>query len=289
MIGRPNVGKSTLINRIMGEKLVITSDKPQTTRNAIRCIHTDDEAQMIFIDTPGITRAKNKLGDYMVKAAENTFSDVDVVVYLIEPYQKPGPGDKHILELDKKTKRPVILVINKIDLIPKEEILGVIGSWKDLADWTAIIPLSASKGDGTDELLTVVRQHLPEGPKYFPEDMLMDQPERFIVSELIREKILRLLKDEVPHGIAVEIDSMKERPGKDLIDIEATIYCERKTHKGILIGKGGSMLKRIGSQARRDIEFFLKQPVNLQLFVKIRENCRDRPFDLGELGYKEQK
>ncbi|MGI6109087.1 MAG: GTPase Era [Eubacteriaceae bacterium] len=289
IIGRPNVGKSTLLNRIMGEKLVITSDKPQTTRNAIRCIHTDDQAQMIFIDTPGITRSKNKLGDYMVKAAENTFADVDAVVYIIEPDQKPGPGDKHILELVNKTRRPVILAINKIDTIPKEEILGVINNWKDLAKWTAIIPISASKGDGTGELLDVIRQQLSEGPKYFPEDMVMDQPERFIVSELIREKILRLLKNEVPHGIAVEIDSMKPRKGKDLIDIEATVFCERKTHKGILIGKNGSMLKKIGSQARRDIEFFLKQPVNLQIFVKVRENWRDRPFDLGELGYKEQK
>lgn len=288
IVGRPNVGKSTLLNQIMGEKILITSEKPQTTRNAIRCIYTDDDSQMIFIDTPGITRAKNKLGDYMIKAAEKTFGDVDTIVYLIEPDEKPGAGDRHILELINKAKVPVILAVNKIDTIPKEEILKVISNWKDLADWDDIIPISAAKGDGTKELLELIRKNLPEGPQYFPEDMIIDQSERFIVAELIREKILRLLRNEVPHGIAVEVDSMKERPKKNLIDIEATIYCERKTHKAILIGKGGSMLKKIGSQARRDIEFFLKQPVNLQLFVKVRENWRDRMSDLGDLGYKEE-
>ncbi len=289
IIGRPNVGKSTLLNQILGEKIVITSDKAQTTRNAIRCIYTDDEAQIVFIDTPGITRAKNELGSYMLKAAEKTFNEVDVLVYLIEPDTKPGKMDQHILESLKRTKTPVILAINKVDLAPRENVLGVIDAWKDLHPWKDIIPISAAKGENVKDLVELIKQDLPEGPQYFPDDMIIDQPERFVISELIREKLLRSLDQEVPHGIAVEVDSVKARKNKDLIDIEATIFCERKSHKQIIIGKGGSMIKKIGSQARRDIEYFLKQPVNLQLFVKVTENWRDRPFLLSELGYKEEK
>jgi len=287
IVGRPNVGKSTLLNNIMEEKLVITSAKPQTTRNAIRCIYTDEYAQMVFIDTPGMHRPKNKLGDYMQKAAENTVSDVDAVLYLVEPETKIGPGDQYILEMLKNCGTPVILVINKIDLLPKEEILLTIAAYQKYDFLKCIIPISAAKGDGIKELLDAITKLLDPGPMFFPADMIIDQSERWIVQELIREKLLNLLKDEVPHGIAVEVTSMKPRKGKDIVDIEATIYCERKTHKGILIGKGGSMLTKIGSQARKDIEFFLKSKVNLQLWVKVRSDWRDSNFDLKDLGYSE--
>lgn len=287
IVGRPNVGKSTLLNNIMGEKLVITSTKPQTTRNAIRCIYTDDHSQMVFIDTPGMHRPKNKLGDYMQKAAENTIKDVDVVLYLVEPETKIGPGDQYILEKLRLGKTPVILIINKIDLLPKEEILITIAAYQKYDFLHSIIPISAVKGDGVKELLIIINGILEPGPMFFPGDMIIDQSERWIVQELIREKLLNLLNEEVPHGIAVEVTSMKPRKNKDIIDIEATIFCERKTHKGILIGKGGSMLTKIGSQARKDIEFFLKTQVNLQLWVKVRADWREKNFDLKDLGYFE--
>lgn len=287
VVGRPNVGKSTLLNQIMGEKLLITSDKPQTTRNAIRCIYTDDQAQMVFIDTPGMHRPKNKLGDYMQKAAENTIADVDLVLYLVEPETKIGPGDQFILDKLESLGTPVILVMNKIDRIPKEELLACIKLYEDYDFLKAIIPISAIKGDGIGVLVSEIKKELQPGPHFFPEDMIIDQSERFIVAELIREKALNLLKDEVPHGVAVEVTSMKPRKNKDLIDIEATIFCERKTHKGIIIGKGGSMLTKIGSQARRNIEFFLKTQVNLQLWVKVRADWREKNFDLKDLGYFE--
>ena len=286
IIGRPNVGKSTLINRIMGEKLLITSEKPQATRNAIRCIHTEKHAQMIFIDTPGMHRPKNKLGDFMQKAAVDTLEDVDAVLYIVEPEQKMGPGDRYILELLAKIKTPVILLINKIDTLPKEELLPVIALYQPY-DFAAIIPISAYKGDGIDAVMQLIRDVLPEGPQYFPEDMIIDQSERFIVAELIREKAMKLLRDEVPHGIAVEILKMHTREDKAMVDIEATIFCERASHKGMIIGKQGAMLKKIGSQARRDIEFFLKMPVNLQCWVKVREDWREKQYDLKDLGYSE--
>lgn len=287
IIGRPNVGKSTLLNNILGEKMVITSHKPQTTRNAIRCIYTDDDAQMIFIDTPGMTKPKNKLGNYMQKAATGSLTDVEAVVFIMEPEKKLGPSDKEILNTLSKLKVPVIAVINKIDTVEKEKLLEVIAGLQEYDFFTHIIPISALKGDGVDILVEELKKCLPEGPEYFPKDMIIDQSERFIISELIREKILRLTNEEIPHGTAVEIDSLKTRPGKDIIDIDATIFCERKSHKRILIGKNGSMLKKIGTQARKDIEFFLKQPVNLKLWVKVRDNWRDRPFDLSDLGYKD--
>lgn len=287
IVGRPNVGKSTLLNNIMGEKLVITSAKPQTTRNAIRCIYTDEQAQMVFIDTPGMHRPKNRLGDYMQKAAENTVSDVDAVLYLVEPEIKIGPGDQYILEKLKSSGTPVILVINKIDLLPKEDVLVTIAAYQKYDFLNAIIPISAVQGDGVKELLNIITGLLTPGPMFFPADMIIDQSERWIVQELIREKLLNLLNDEVPHGIAVEVTAMKPRKGKEIIDIEATIFCERKTHKGILIGKGGSMLTKIGTQARKDIEFFLKSKVNLQLWVKVRSDWRDKNFDLKDLGYFE--
>lgn len=288
IIGRPNVGKSTLLNRIMGEKILITSPKPQTTRNAIRCIHTEKHAQMIFIDTPGMHRPKNKLGDFMQKAAMDTLEDVDAVIYMVEPESKIGPGDQYILKMLEKINTPVILAINKIDTLPKDEILPVIALYQDYDYFSAILPLSAESGDGIPELMTLLKAALPEGPMYFPEDMIVDQTERFIVSELIREKALKLLRDEVPHGIAVEILQMKTREDKPMIDIEATIFCERKSHKGMIIGKQGAMLKKIGSQARQDIAFFMKTPINLQLWVKVREDWREKHYDLKDLGYAEE-
>lgn len=287
IIGRPNVGKSTLLNAIMGEKLVITANKPQTTRNAIRCIRTDQDAQMIFIDTPGMHKPKNKLGDYMEKAAEDTVSDVDVVLYLVEPENKIGPGDRYILDKLSKLKTPVILLINKIDTLPKEELLKTIRLYQEWDFLKAVIPISAYKGEGVEIVIDELKNCLEPGPMFFPEDMIVDQSERFIVAELIREKILHLLRDEVPHGVAVEIMQMKQRSSKNIIDIDATIYCERKSHKGIIIGKQGSMLKKIGTYARKDIEFFMKTPVNLQLWVKVREDWRERNFDLKDLGYSE--
>ncbi len=286
IVGRPNVGKSTLLNSIMGEKLVITSHKPQTTRNVIRCIYNDDQTQMVFIDTPGMIKPKNKLGDYMMKSATSSLKDVECIVYIIEPDKKLGPGDRTILENLKKTDVPVIAVINKIDTVNKEDLLEVIQMLDGQDFFKDIIPMSAINGDGTGILLEAIKKYLPEGPEYFPPEARTDQSERFIISELIREKILRSTQEEIPHGTAVEITSISEREGKDLVDIEATIYCEKKSHKGILIGKNGSMLKKIGTRAREAIEFFLKQPVNLQLWVKVRDNWRDKPFDLNDLGYK---
>ncbi len=285
IIGRPNVGKSTLMNCIIGEKIAIMSGKPQTTRNQIQSVLTTEDSQIIFIDTPGIHKPKSKLGNYMVKSAENTFNNVDVILYLIEPYEKIKDSDMAILERLKGTKTPVFLVINKIDTVEKPELLKVIDSYSKVLDFAEIIPVSALKGINKDTLLDTVRKYLPEGPKYFPEDMITDQPERQIVAELIREKGLKLLQDEIPHGLAVEITSMKKREKSDMVDIEATIYCERETHKGIIIGKQGSMLKKIGSNARYDIERLLGNPVNLQLWIKVKKDWRDSDFLLKNFGY----
>lgn len=285
IIGRPNVGKSTLLNSILGEKMVITSEKPQTTRNAIRCIYNDDETQIVFIDTPGMTKPKNKLGNFMDNASRSSMKDVEAIIYMVEPEKKLGPTDRKIIENLSKKKVPIFAVINKIDTLEKEKLLETIQELDSYKIFKEIIPISALKGDGVEVLLDEIKKVLPEGPQYFPNDMIIDQSERFIISELIREKILRLTKEEIPHGTAVEIDSMEAREDKDIIDIEATIFCERKPHKKILIGKNGSMLKRIGTSARRDIENFLKQPVNLQLWVKVRDNWRDKPFDLTDLGF----
>ena len=285
LIGRPNVGKSTLMNCLIGQKIAITSKKPQTTRNRIQTVYTSEEGQIVFVDTPGIHKAKNKLGNYMVKSAENTFNNVDVILYLIEPYEKIKDSDMAILERLKGTKTPVFLVINKIDTVEKPELLKVIDSYSKVLDFAEIIPVSALKGINKDTLLDTVRKYLPEGPKYFPEDMITDQPERQIVAELIREKGLKLLQDEIPHGLAVEITSMKKREKSDMVDIEATIYCERETHKGIIIGKQGSMLKKIGSNARYDIERLLGNPVNLQLWIKVKKDWRDSDFLLKNFGY----
>lgn len=290
LIGRPNVGKSTLMNQLIGQKIAITSDKPQTTRNRIQTVYTDARGQVIFLDTPGIHKAKNKLGEYMVNVAERTMSEVDLILWLVEPSTFIGAGEQHIAQQLGKVKTPVILIINKIDLVKKEEILSFIAAYKDIYSFAEIIPVSALKGENTKVLMDVIYQYIPEGPQYYDEDTVTDQPERQIVAELIREKALRLLEDEIPHGIAVSIERMKERPENSannggLIDIDATIVCERDTHKGIIIGKGGSKLKLIGTQARREIENLLDCRVNLQLWVKVKKDWRDSDFLMKNFGY----
>ena len=256
LIGRPNVGKSTLMNQLIGQKIAITSNKPQTTRNRIQTVLTLKEGQIVFLDTPGIHKSKNKLGDYMVNVAERTLNEVDVILWLVEPSTFIGAGERHIIEQLKKVKTPVILVINKTDTVKKEEILLFIDTYRKELDFQEIVPVSALKGDNTDELIKCIMKYLPYGEPFYDEDTITDQPMRQIVAELIREKALRLLSEEIPHGIAVSIESMKYR--KDICDIEATIVCERDSHKGIIIGKGGQMLKRIGSQARPEIEDLLE-------------------------------
>ncbi len=298
LIGRPNVGKSTLMNHLIGQKIAITSNKPQTTRNRIQTVYTEDRGQIIFLDTPGIHQAKNKLGKYMVNVAERTLREVDIILWLVEPSTFIGAGEQHIAEVLHKVKTPVFLIINKIDTVKKEEILTFINAYKDVCQFAEIIPVSALKGENTKALTDVIFQYLPEGPQYYDEDTITDQPEKQIVAELIREKALRLLEDEIPHGIAVSIEQMKERSqeqiseeaakesrGSSLMDIHATIVCERETHKGIIIGKNGSMLKRIGTQARREIENLLDCHVNLKLWVKVKKDWRDSDFLLKNYGY----
>ncbi len=285
LIGRPNVGKSTLMNMLVGEKISIISSKPQTTRNKIQTILTTDNAQVIFIDTPGLHTAKSKLGEYMVKSAETTMNDVDLVLYLIEPFEKIKDSDKAILERLKNVTTPVFLVINKIDTVNKEDLFKVISAYKEVYDFKEIIPISALKQQNKKDLLEYIERYLPEGPQYFPEDMITDQPEKQIVSEIIREKALYLLQEEIPHGIAVEVTSMKVRKNKNMYDIDATIYCERESHKGIIIGKQGTMLKKIGTNARKDIQRFLGASVNLQLWIKVKKGWRDNDFLLKNFGY----
>jgi GTP-binding protein Era len=281
------VGKSTLTNKLVGEKISIISSKPQTTRNAIKTIINTPDSQIVIIDTPGIHKPKNKLGEYMVKLAEGTLNEVDVVLFLVEAEdEQPGAGDIYIVEQMKKIKTPVILIINKIDLVRKEQLLERIRSFSQLMDFKAVIPISAINDEGTDIVISEISRLLPEGPKYFPDDMITDQPEKVLAAELIREKILELVKDEVPHGTGVEVISYKEREGKDLIDIEANIYCERETHKGILIGKEGAMLKKIGMLARTEMENLLGVKVFLKLWVKVKPDWRNSENMLKTLGYK---
>ena len=284
LIGRPNVGKSTLMNYLIGQKIAITSNKPQTTRNRIQTVLTTDEGQIVFVDTPGIHKAKNKLGEYMVNVAEKTLNEVDVVLWLVEPTTFIGAGEQHIAKQLQRVKTPVILVINKVDSVKREEILPAIAAYKDIYDFADIVPVSARSGDNTDELLRVIMKYLPYGPQFYDEDTVTDQPMRQIAAELIREKALRLLDDEIPHGIAVTIEKMRERKN-GIMDIEASIVCERESHKGIIIGKGGSMLKRIGTNARREIENMLEMQVNLQLWVKVRKEWRDSELYMKNYGY----
>ncbi len=283
LVGRPNVGKSTLMNRLIGQKIAITSSKPQTTRNRIQTVYTSEEGQIVFVDTPGIHKAKNRLGDYMVNIAHKSLSDVDVVLWLVEPSNFIGAGERHILEQLKEVKVPVILVINKIDKVKKEELFSFIDTYRREMDFAEIVPVSALKNDNTKELIKCIMKYLPYGPAFYDEDTITDQPMRQIVAELIREKALRSLEEEIPHGIAVTIEKMKRR-GK-VTDIDATIICERESHKGIIIGKQGSMLKKIGSNARADIEKMLECKVNLQLWVKVKKDWRDSDFLLKNFGY----
>lgn len=289
LIGRPNVGKSTLMNRLIGQKIAITSNKPQTTRNRIQTVYSSKQGQIVFLDTPGIHKAKNKLGEYMVNAAQNTLNEVDVVLWLVEPSTFIGAGERHIAEQLQKVKTPVILIINKIDTVKKEEILIFIDAYRKIYDFAEIVPVSALKGDNAETVIDVIFKYLPYGPNFYDEDTITDQPERQIVAELIREKALRTLNEEIPHGIAVSIDKMKTRSDGKVIDIDATIVCERDSHKGIVIGKSGVMLKKIGTQARKDIENMLEQKVNLQLWVKVKKDWRDSDFLLKNYGYNKRE
>ena len=285
LIGRPNVGKSTLMNHLIGQKIAITSEKPQTTRNRIQTVYTDERGQIIFLDTPGIHKAKNKLGEYMVNVAENTLKEVDVILWLVEPTTFIGAGERHIAEQLSKIKTPVILVINKIDTVKsKEEILTFIAAYKDILNFAEIIPVSALKEMNIEDVKSSIFKYLPAGPQFYDEDTVTDQPMRQIAAELIREKALRMQDDEIPHGIAVVIDQMKERPN-GIIDVDATIVCERDSHKGIIIGKGGSMLKRIGTAARMEIENLMDTKVNLKLWVKVRREWRDSDMYMKNYGY----
>lgn len=295
LIGRPNVGKSTLMNNLIGQKIAITSSKPQTTRNRIQTVYTDEVGQIIFLDTPGIHKAQNKLGEYMDSVAERTLSEVDVVLWLVEPTTFIGKGEQHIAKLLETTRTPVILVLNKIDTVEKGELLPVIDKYKDIVDFKACIPVSAVTGENKEDLLKTVFDLLPEGPMYYDEDVVTDQAERQITAELIREQTLRRLKDEVPHGVAVMVESMKEEKDtsvrhshKNIMNIEATIFCERDSHKGIIIGKKGAMLKEIGTNARHQISDLLGMKVNLNLWVKVKKDWRNSDSLMKNFGYKEE-
>ena len=283
LIGRPNVGKSTLMNCLIGQKIAITSNKPQTTRNRIQTVYTSENGQIVFVDTPGIHKAKNRLGDYMVSIAKGSLKEVDVVLWLVEPTNYIGAGEQQILMQLRNLNTPVILVINKIDTVKKDELFGFIDTYRKEMDFAEIVPVSALKNDNTDELIRCIMKYLPYGPAFYDEDTVTDQPQRQIVAELIREKALRCLDEEIPHGIAVTIERMKWRG--QIVDIDATIICERESHKGIIIGKQGSMLKKIGMSARRDIEDLLESRVNLQLWVKVKKDWRDSEFLLKNFGY----
>lgn len=286
LIGRPNVGKSTLMNRLIGQKIAITSNKPQTTRNKIQTVYTSEEGQIVFLDTPGLHKAKNKLGEYMVKVANSAIKDVDVVLWLVEASTFVGPGDRAIADQLRDINVPLVLVINKADTISKDEMFGVIDTYKNLCRFDDIVPVSALKGTNTDELIKVIMSYLPYGEPFYDEDTITDQPERAITAELIREKALKCLSDEIPHGIAVTVDSMKF--DKNIVNIDATIICERDSHKGIIIGKQGAMLKKIGSAARYEIEDLLQMHVNLRLWVKVIKNWRDSDVQLKNYGYVEK-
>lgn len=288
IVGRPNVGKSTLMNNVVGEKIAIMSDKPQTTRNTIQAVYTDEECQIVFLDTPGIHKPKNKLGEFMVKSATDAFKNVDLVLFVVDDSKKIGPGDRKIIEDLRGIKTPVILVLNKIDKLEESELFELMQLYSNEDLFKAIVPISALKGRNVNELLKVIGNYLQEGPKYFPDYMITDQPERVLVSELIREKVLHYLNDEVPHGVAVEVERMKSRQDKDIVDISAVIYWERDSHKGIIIGKNGRKLKGIGKSAREDMELLLGSKINLQLWVKVKENWRNLQNYITDFGYNDK-
>ena len=285
VVGRPNVGKSTLINALIDDKIVIVSDKAQTTRNRIICVYTDETKQVVFMDTPGIHKPKHKLGEYMVDAAIESLKEVEAVLFVVAGSEKRGPGDNFIIEQLGRVKVPVFLLINKIDTLSKEDLMKVIVSYQDAYDFAGIIPISAKEKDNLDEVLTVLDENLPEGPQYFPDDMITDQPERLIISDIVREKILLATRDEIPHAIAVDVDEMKTREDGTTY-VRATIYCERDSQKGIIIGRRGALLKELGAAARADIQRLLATKVYLDLWVKVKKDWRNKSGMLSELGYK---
>ncbi|GGB29095.1 GTPase Era [Virgibacillus dakarensis] len=285
IIGRPNVGKSTFLNRVIGQKIAIMSDKAQTTRNKIQGVLTQDDAQIVFIDTPGIHKPKHRLGDFMVQIAENTLNEVDAILFMINAKEGYGKGDQYIIDRLQQVKKPVFLIINKIDLIHPDDLFPLIELYKGKYDFEEIIPISALQGNNVDHMLDVLKAHLPSGPKYYPDDQVTDHPERFIISELIREKVLQLTREEVPHSIAVVIENIEKRDS-NAIFIQATVITERKSQKGILIGKHGSMLKEIGKKARADIEALLGTKVYLELWIKVQKDWRNRQSQLRELGFR---
>lgn len=286
IIGRPNVGKSTLLNGILGEKIAIATSKPQTTRNTIRGIYTTGDCQMVFIDTPGIHKPKTKLGNFMTDSALNTFKEVDLVLFLVDDSLSQGPGDKYIVEMLKNINTPKFLVINKMDKINPEDYKKIYNEYEQTGIFDEIFPVSALEQKNIDILLESIEKFMPEGPQYFPSDMITDHPERFIVSEILREKVLMFLEDEVPHGVAIEIESFQEE--ERVTRISAVVYCEKKSHKGIIIGQGGRKLKGIGKSAREEIEALLGNKVFLQLWVKVKENWRNSDFALSNFGYKDR-
>lgn len=285
IVGRPNVGKSTLLNRIVGQKIAIMSDKAQTTRNKIQGIYTIPEAQIVFIDTPGIHKPKHRLGDFMVETAYSALREVDAVLFMVSADQKRGKGDDFIIERLKAMNSPVYLIINKIDKVHPDDLFAIIEDYSTQMDFAEIVPISATEGNNFDRLMSLLVEQMPEGPQYFPDDQITDHPEYFIVSELIREKVLLLTRDEIPHSVAVVVDSMK-RDEHDKIHIQATIIVERDSQKGIIIGKGGKMLKQVGTKARLDIEYLLDDKVYLELWVKVQKDWRDKKIYLQDFGYR---
>lgn len=289
IIGRPNVGKSTFMNKVLGQKVAIMSDKPQTTRNKVQGVYTTKDSQIIFIDTPGIHKPKHQLGEHMMKVARNTLRETEVILFIINVAEEIGRGDKYIIDMLKNTKTPIVLVLNKIDLIHPDDLLKQIDVYKDLLDFSDIVPISALQGNNIDRLLRVIESHLPEGPMYYPKDRITDHPEYFIVSELIREKALHKLSEELPHAIGVEVLKMKKEESSEKVKVEATIFVERESQKGMVIGKGGKMLKEIGREARMDIENLLGSKVYLELWVKVQKDWRNKPQFIRSLGYKDEE
>ncbi|HJA62557.1 MAG TPA: GTPase Era [Candidatus Intestinimonas stercoravium] len=287
IVGRPNVGKSTLTNALVGEKIAIVTNKPQTTRNRICAVLDRGESQFVFMDTPGLHKARTRLGDYMVNVVKESVADVDAVMLLVEPIPNVGGPEAELIGRIKGLNAPAVLVINKIDTVKKEELLAVIQAYQEAHDFQAVVPISAKNGEGIQELLDVLEAYLPEGPQLFPDGMITDQPERQVCAEIIREKLLLCLDKEIPHGTAVEIGKFSERTDSGIIDIDATIYCEKASHKGIIIGKNGSMLKKISSMARKDIEAFMGAKVFLETWVKVKENWRDNVNFIHDVGYRD--
>lgn len=288
IIGRPNVGKSTFLNHVVGQKIAIMSDKPQTTRNRVQGVVTTEDSQLVYIDTPGIHKPKHRLGDFMVKVARNTLNEVDIIMFMVNAEQKIGPGDRFIIEMLQNTKTPVFLIINKIDLVHPDDLLETIVSYEQEYDFAEIVPISALNGNNMERLLETLKSYLPEGPKYYPEDQVTDHPERFIIAEFIREKVLHLTREEIPHSVAVVIEQIKREEDRDLVNVMATIVVDRDSQKGIVIGKKGALLKEIGTKARRDIEMLLGSKVFLELWVKVQKDWRNKPGQLREFGFSEE-